>query len=177
MRVPVYFRPGPLLTRQQAGSDDIDDCLLCCKSEGIRANVSPGINLSFLKSLWFPPVLWIRKLFFRIRIHKIFLRIRIRILQTYILGQTIPKFSFNGLRTFSEYNTTKKNFLNCENMCVFSFNSSICHAQLLNYSVWIRIRIRIRIFFRIRIRQKVSDSFGFGFGSATLVPTALIRMF
>jgi hypothetical protein len=45
-----------------------------------------------------------------IRIHKIFFRIRIRILTTYILGQTIPKFFFNGLQTFSEYNTTKKNF-------------------------------------------------------------------
>jgi hypothetical protein len=46
-------------------------------------------------------------------------------------------------------------------MCFFSFNSSICHALLLNYSVWIQIRIRIRIFFRIRIRKKVrilSDS-------------------
>jgi hypothetical protein len=74
--------------------------------------------------------------FFRIRIHKNFCRIRIRILQTYILGQTIPKFSFNGLRTFSEYNTTKKNLLT-ENMCFFSFNSSICHALLpvLNFTV------------------------------------------
>jgi hypothetical protein len=60
----------------------------------------------------------------------------------------------------------EEKFVYCENMCVFSFNSSICHALLLNYSVWIRTRIRIRIFFRIRIRQKVSDSFGFG--SATL---------
>jgi hypothetical protein len=57
-------------------------------------------------------------------------------------------------------------------MCFFSFYSSICHALLLNYSVWIQIRIRIRIpiFFWIRIRQKVLDSFGFGFGSATLGP-------
>jgi hypothetical protein len=53
-------------------------------------------------------------------------------------------------------------------MCVFSFNSSDCHAVLLNCSVWIRIRIRIRffsesdsdsdpaksfVFFRIRIRN------------------------
>jgi hypothetical protein len=26
------------------------------------------------------------------------------------LGQSIPKFSFNSLRTFYEYKTTKKNF-------------------------------------------------------------------
>jgi hypothetical protein len=99
-------------------------------------------------------VLRIRKHFFRIRIHTNFFRIRI--LQTYILGQTIPKFSFNGF--WIQYYEEK--FWNCRNMCFFSFNSSICHALLLNYSVW----IRIRIFFRIR--QKVSDSFGFG--SATL---------
>jgi hypothetical protein len=57
-------------------------------------------------------------------------------------------------------------------MCFFLFNSSICHALLLNYSVWILIRIRIRIFYRIRIRiqirQKGLDFFRFGFGSATL---------
>jgi hypothetical protein len=108
-------------------------------------------------------VLWIRKLFFRIRIHKNFfgiriwiqiqIRIQIRILQTYILGQSILKFFFNAQRTFSEYNTTKNNFLTVKICVFFSFNCSICHALLLNYSVWIQIRIRIQIFF------------GFGFGS------------
>jgi hypothetical protein len=48
----------------------------------------------------------------------------------------------------------RRKIFNSENMCVFSFNYSICHALLLNYCVW------------IRIRQKISDSFGFG--SATL---------
>jgi hypothetical protein len=72
--------------------------------------------------------------------------------------------------TNTEYNTTKKNF-NCKNMFVFSFNSSICHALLLNYSVWIRIRIRIRIRifffgfgsgkkFRIRIRIRIRNTGG-----------------
>jgi hypothetical protein len=90
-------------------------------------------------------------------------RVRIRILQTYILGQTISKFSFNGPRTFSESNITKKKLCNCENMCFFTFNNNICHALLLKYTVW----IRIRIFIWIRILLKVSDSFEFG--SATLI--------
>jgi hypothetical protein len=76
------------------------------------------------------PVLWIRKLFFRIRIriHKIFfrirIRIRIRILETYILGQTIPKFLSMAYEHFLIQYYEEK-FVNCENMCVFSFNSSI----------------------------------------------------
>jgi hypothetical protein len=44
-------------------------------------------------------------------------------------------------------------------MWFFSFNSSICHALLLNYSVWIGIRIQIRIFFGFGFRS--GKSFGF----------------
>jgi hypothetical protein len=67
----------------------------------------------------------------------------------------------------------EEKFCNCENtgMCFFSFNYSICHALLLNYSVWIRIRIRIRIFIwiQIRIDSDQAKSFGsFGLGFATL---------
>jgi hypothetical protein len=40
-------------------------------------------------------------------------------MQAYILGQTIPKFSFNGLRTFSEYRTTKKNFVTVKTCASF----------------------------------------------------------
>jgi hypothetical protein len=52
-----------------------------------------------------------------------------------------------------QYRYYEEKCCNCENMCFFSFNSSICHALLLNNNVWIQIRIRIQIFF------------GFGFGS------------
>jgi hypothetical protein len=55
----------------------------------------------------------------------------------------------------------EENLFNCENMCVFSFNSSMCHVLLLNYSVWIRIRIRNRIFFGFGSGKKfgiLSDS-------------------
>jgi hypothetical protein len=76
-------------------------------------------------------------------------------------------FGTNHSKVFFQWPTNifwvqyyEENFFNRENMCVFLFNSSICHALLLNYSVW------------IRIRRKVSDSFGFE--SATLISERFI---
>jgi hypothetical protein len=75
----------------------------CCRSENFffysDSDSDPHKFFRIGIQIWIRIPIWVR------------IRIRIQILQTYILGQTIPKFSFNGLRTFSEYNTMKKNFV------------------------------------------------------------------
>jgi hypothetical protein len=95
--------------------------------------------------------------------------IRIRILQTYLLGQNHSKVFFQWPTNIFWIQYYEKKLCYYENICFFSCYFNICHALLvLNYSVWIGIRIwiQIRIFIWIRIWQKVLDSFGFG--SATL---------
>jgi hypothetical protein len=104
-------------------------------SEPVKLTASMNLfNSSSRYRTFYHAVLWIRKLFFRIRIQiynnffRIRIRIGIRILQTCILGQPIPKFSFNGLRTFSEYITTKKNFITVK-ICA-SFHLTLVFGML-----------------------------------------------
>jgi hypothetical protein len=128
-----------------------------------------GTSWNSCLNQWAVLRIWIIFFIIRIRIHKNFFRIRIRILWAYNLTHIIQKLSFNSKRTVSVISRRKK-ICYSTNMCFFSFKSLVCHAVpvLLKCTVWIRIRIRIRIFIWIRIRIQLNVSDSLRFGSATL---------
>jgi hypothetical protein len=82
--------------------------------------LSPYLNTVFIffqKGLSVKlPVLWILKFFFGFRSKIFFFGYGFC---RRILRQTIPKFFCNGQRTFSEYNTTEKNFVTVKTCALY----------------------------------------------------------